>query len=85
MKLFVFEGSEADWVAAHDEAEARETLCRHYGIPADDIQAVYNRVSEVDPTGVDVDVETAGSPVRMTASAAMAGRTQPFIVGSTAY
>lgn len=31
MKLFAFRGSETDWIAAHDEAEACAVLKAHYG------------------------------------------------------
>lgn len=87
LKLFAFEGVETEWVAATDEAEARRTLINHYGITAEDVAGSYEDVTEVDPTGVDfytdeVDAETEEEKMT-TAAEMMAGKTKPFLVGST--
>lgn len=87
LKLFVFEGHETDWVAANYVAEARDTLIRHYGIGGDDVDGSYDHIGEVDPSKVEfytdeVDAETE-EPVVTTAAVMMAGKTQPFFVGST--
>jgi hypothetical protein len=83
MKLFAFCGAETDWIAAKDEAEARETLKRHYGIDDDDIDGSYEEVSEVDPAELEVFMEDAGDGVYATAAEVMAGKTKPFLVCST--
>lgn len=87
MKLFAFEGAETDWVAANTEAEARAELISHYGITPDDVTGSYESVSEVDPSEVEfytdaVDVETEET-ITETAAEKMAGKTRPFVVGST--
>lgn len=87
MKLFAFEGDETEWVAANTEDEARDTLMRHYGIGPDDVAGSYESVSEVDPNEVefytdDVNVETEET-ITETAAEKMAGKTRPFVVGST--
>lgn len=88
MKLFEFSGDETDWVAATTEDEARDTLIRHYGISADDVASSYESVSAVDPDTVEfyteeVDAETEET-ITTTAADMMAGKTHPFVVGSTA-
>ena len=92
MKLFAFEGAETDWVVANTEAEARDTLIRHYGISAEDVASSYESVSEVDPDTVEfytdeTDKETEET-IMETATARMdaaerAGRTRPWVLGST--
>lgn len=87
MKLFEFVGAETDWIAANDEAEARRALIVHYGIDQDDINASYDEISEVDPAKVEfyteeVDAETEEEKMT-TAAEMMAGKTKPFLVGST--
>lgn len=91
LKLYRFYGAETDWVAARDEAEARECLRRHYGISHDDIALSYEDVSEVDPDSVEIledggyhepDDDESESPTR-TAREVMEGKTRPFLVGST--
>lgn len=87
MKLYAFEGTETDWVAANSEAEARDCLMRHYGISSEDITGSYEDVYEIDPSEVEfytdeVDVETEET-VMTTLAARMAGKTHPFVVGST--
>ena len=46
LKLYAFRGAETDWVAASDEASARDFLKRHYGINDDDIASSYECVDE---------------------------------------
>lgn len=87
LKLFEFSGSETDWVAATDEAEARREMIEHYGITESDIAGSYESISEVDPSDVEfytdeVDAETEEAKTT-TAAAMMAGKTKPFLVGST--
>lgn len=87
LKLFEFSGAETDWIAANDEAQARRTLVVHYGIADDDVDASYESITEVDPTNMEfytdaVDAETE-EPIMTTAAAMMAGKTKPFLVGST--
>ena len=87
MKLWAFEGAETDWVAADDEAGARRALKSHYGISDEDIAGSYESISEVDPATVEfytdeVDAETEET-VTTTAAEMMAGRSRPFVVGST--
>lgn len=89
MKLYTFEGAETDWVAANSEAEARETLKRHYGIGDDDIDGSYQDISEEDPANVEfgtdeVDAES-GDTIMTTAAALMDGKSKPFVVASTAW
>lgn len=87
MKLFEFSGVETDWVAANDEAEARDYMMRHYGIGPDDIAGSYESVSEVDPATVefwtDEYDEEEEMNVTTTAAEMMAGKSKPFVVGST--
>lgn len=87
LKLYQFSGAETDWVAAHDEAEARRVLKAHAGIGDDDIAASYETVSEVDPATIectpedwDYDDEDAEKP---TALDLMRGQTAAFFLGST--
>lgn len=87
MKLFAFEGAETDWVAAHDLAEARDCLRRTYGIGDDDIDGSYQDITECDPSEVEfyldeTDPDTEEN-LTETAAAKMAGKTKPFVVGST--
>ena len=68
-------------------AEARETLKRHYGIDDRDIAESYEDIHEKDPAEVimltdEVDDET-DEPITTTAAAMMAGKTAPFVLGST--
>ena len=92
LKLFRFEGVETDWVAAQDEAAARECLRRHYGISHEDIASSYEDVAEVDPCTVEMlddgryyeplDDDDAEPPTK-TAADVMHGKAHPFLVGST--
>lgn len=87
MKLWEFSGQETDWVAADDEASARHTLKRHHGLSDEDIASSYESISEVDPATVEfytdeVDAETEET-ITTTAAAMMAGKSRPFVVGST--
>ena len=88
MRLYEFSGAETDWVAASSEAEARDTLRRHYGIVDEDIVGSYESISEVDASGVEFYTDEwddeAEETVMTTAADMMAGKTKPFIVGSTA-
>jgi hypothetical protein len=92
MKLFEFSGAETDWVVAKDEEEARDTLMRHYGISASDIDGSYESVSEVDPDKVEfytdkTDEETGETIMEVAThrmdAAERAGRTGPWVLGST--
>jgi|GEM_PF-5561789 len=87
LKLFEFSGAETDWVAAHDEAEARRVLKAHHGISDEDIASSYEDIGEVDPTTIectpddwDYDNEDAEKP---TALDEMRGKTTAFFLGST--
>ncbi len=76
-----------DWVAAPEEAAARDCLRRHYGISDDDITGSYEDISEVKPSDVQVyldddDYDDECDPP--TAADIMAGKTKPFLVCSTA-
>lgn len=87
MKVFEFSGAETDWVAAHDETEARTTLMLHYGITADDVAGSYESVAEVDPSSVvfltdEWDEEHEESRTE-TAAEMISGRTRAHVVGST--
>jgi hypothetical protein len=87
VKLFRFCGVETDLVAADDETSARDFLRRHYGISDDDIALSYEDIAEVDPNEVElvtdeVALETE-EPITITAAETMAGKTKPFLVGST--
>lgn len=86
LKVFAFEGAETDWIAAHTEDEARDFLMRHYGIGPDDVAGSYESISEVSPDTVfDTDEydEEAEEAVTTTAAELVAGKTKPFVVGST--
>lgn len=87
MKLFQFAGVETEWVAADDEASARDVLMRHYGIDAADVADSYESISVVDPTSVELFTDAVNAeteePIMTTAAAMMAGKTRPFVVGST--
>lgn len=91
LKLFVFEGAETEWVAAATQEEARQALKVHYGIDDRDIDGSYEDISEVDPEAVEFYVDETSisdeedddeTPTR-TAAEMMAGKTKPFLVGST--
>ena len=87
MKLFAFCGVETEWVAADTKADARDTLIRHYGISGEDVAGSYESIEPVDPAEIKfytdaVDAETEES-VMTTAAEMMAGKTRPFVVGST--
>lgn len=88
LKLFVFEGSETDWIAANTLDEARETLKRHYGIDDRDIDGSYSDIGEeLNPANVEVytdktDAET-GEDITETAADVMVGKTKPFLVASS--
>ncbi len=87
MKVFEFFGDESDWVAAHDEAEARATLMAHYGISAEDVTGSYETVTECDPAKIEFFTEEydeeAEETITQTAAEMMAGKTRPFLLGST--
>lgn len=90
LKLFEFSGAETDWVAAHDEAEARRVLKAHHGISDEDIAESYQTISEVDPTMItctpddwDYDAEDAGDAEPPTALDEMRGKVSAFFLGST--
>ena len=60
----------------------------HYGIGPDDVDASYESVSEVDPDTVfntDEYDEEAEETVTTTAAELVAGKTKPFVVGSTVW
>lgn len=84
LKLFAFEGSETDWVAANDQAEAQRALINHYGITEADVTGSYESVSEVDPSEVEFYTDAVDAETIMTTAAALIGtKTKPFLVGST--
>ena len=78
LRLFAFSGVETDWVAASNEAAARQELINHYGISEREVAGSYESVSEVDPNKVKL-----GTDEMTTAAAIMVGKTRPFLVGST--
>lgn len=90
LKVFAFRGAETDWVAAHDVAEARKVLISHYGISHEDIDGSYESIDEVPPETVqmiddDHDYEAAPDEQELpTAADAIAGKSKPFLIGSTA-
>lgn len=87
MKLFEFSGIETDWVAADDEATARDCLRRTHGINDEDIASSYEHISEVDPTQVEFYTdeydEEDEETITITAAEMMAEKSAPFVVGST--
>lgn len=87
MKVFEFSGDETDWVAAHTEAEARATLMAHYGISDEDVAGSYETVTECDPSKVEFFTdeydEEEEETVTRTAAEMLAGKTRPFVLGST--
>ena len=87
MKVFTFIGAETDWVAANSEAEARDTLMRHYGIGPDDIDGSYESVIEEDPAKVEFFTdeydEEEEETITQTAAEMLVGKTRPFLLGST--
>ena len=88
MKLFRFLGTETDWIAANDEAEAKQVLIRHYGISADDIAYSYESIDEVEPSTVEIYPDGWGyknnKAAPPNATALMATLTKPQLVCSTA-
>lgn len=87
MKLFEFSGTEIDWVAADNEAQAREALRIHYGITDDDIDGSYEEITEIDPSGLvldtdEVDAETEET-ITIRAVEVMMKMTRPGLVAST--
>jgi len=86
LKVYAFSGAETDWIAANTEDEAREFLMDHYGISPDDVAGSYEEVYEVAPDTVfntDEYDEEAEETVTTTAAEIVAGKTKPFVVGST--
>lgn len=86
LKVFEFSGAETDWVAASTEDEARDYLMRHYGISEADVAGSYESISEVSPDTVfntDEYDEEEDEIVTTTAAELVAGKTKPFLVGST--
>ena len=85
MRVWELYNGECDWVAARTKDEAFETLRRHHGLSAAEL-AEYTRVEPVpDNTEFktdEVDVETE-EPVTRTAVQLVAGKTKPFVLGST--
>jgi hypothetical protein len=85
MRVWELYNGETDWVAANTKDEALDTLRRHHGLSAAEL-AEYTRVEPVpDGTQFETDeiaVETE-EPVTRTAVDLVAGKTKPFVIGST--
>ena len=90
MKVWIFAGVETEWVAANTEAEARDVLMRHYGIDQRDIDHGYESITSSDDLDniwfrTDEWNEEADESVDKTAAEMMAGKTKPFVLGSTCH